>query len=272
MKRNRISGLLLAAVAGLLFAACGGGGGGEAAVAAGSGGVSVSSQAASSSAGVSSGSSASSSAAATSSSTSSVATGTWVSGKATFYGATGEGNCSFDASPGDLDVAAMNQTEYDGSNICGAAVEVVGPKGTVTVRITDRCPECGPSHIDLSEQAFAKVGNPVDGIIPITWRVVPRQVQGPVSYRIKEGSSQWWTAIQVRNHRYPIASLEVRGAGTGGNWQRLPRQMYNHFLLESGVGAGSFQVRITASNGAVLTDSIPSPEGDRIHAGQAQFP
>ena len=266
MNLNRVSGLLLAAVAGLLFAACGGG---EAAVAAGSGGVSVSSQAASSSAGVSS---ASSSAAATSSSTSSAATGAWVSGKAPFYGATGEGNCSFDASPGDLDVAAMNQTEYDGSNICGAAVEVVGPKGTVPVRITDRCPECGPGHIDLSEQAFAKVGNPVDGIIPITWRVVPRQVQGPVSYRIKEGSSQWWTAIQVRNHRYPIASLAVRGAGTGGNWQRLPRQMYNYFLLDSGVGDGSFEVRITASNGAVLTDSIPSPAGDRIYAGHAQFP
>ena len=37
------------------------------------------------------------------------------SGEGTFYGATGAGNCSFDASPQDLMVAAMNQADYAGA-------------------------------------------------------------------------------------------------------------------------------------------------------------
>src|ERR1035437_9876318 len=105
-------------------------------------------------------------------------------GQATYYDATGAGSCSFDASPGDLDVAAMNHVEYANSAVCGACAHVVGPKGDVTVRVVDLCPECAQGALDLSAQAFAKIADPSAGRVPITWQVVACSVQGPIQYHL----------------------------------------------------------------------------------------
>ncbi|MEM9894680.1 MAG: expansin EXLX1 family cellulose-binding protein, partial [Actinomycetota bacterium] len=134
----------------------------------------------------------------------------FTAGIATYYDATGAGACMFDPSPGDLRVAALNAPQFGTADLCGAWVEVNGPNGSITVRIVDLCPECESGHLDLSEQAFAAIGNPVDGIIPIEWRVVEAAVSGPIAFRFKEGSSQYWTAVQVRNHRHPVATLEYQ--------------------------------------------------------------
>lgn len=193
------------------------------------------------------------------------------SGDGTFYGATGAGNCSFDASPQDLMVAAMNQTDYAGSAICGAYVHATGPKGSVTVRIVDRCPECRPGDIDFSAEAFARIADPAAGRVPITWQVVAGDVSGPVSYRYKDGSTRFWTAIQVLNHRVPIASLAIRPSGAS-DWIAVPRLDYNYFVHPTPIAAGPLQVRVTASTGAVLLDTLPEPAGGITVAGQAQFP
>ena len=50
-------------------------------------------------------------------------------GIATYYDATGAGACSFDPSPEDLMVSAMNAEEFDNAALCGAYVHVTGPKG-----------------------------------------------------------------------------------------------------------------------------------------------
>src|SRR5690348_7403307 len=94
-------------------------------------------------------------------------------GVITFYDATGAGNCSFDPSPDDLDVAAMNAEQYAGSAVCGACARVDGPLGSVTVRIVDQCPECLRGHLDLSKQAFAKVADPALGRVDVSWQLVP---------------------------------------------------------------------------------------------------
>ncbi len=91
------------------------------------------------------------------------------SGEATYYGADGSGNCSFDAGP-DVMVAAMNDTDYANAGACGACVEVTGPDGTIVVRIVDRCPECPVGNIDLGEAAFPKIAAKELGRVPISWR------------------------------------------------------------------------------------------------------
>jgi expansin (peptidoglycan-binding protein) len=190
-------------------------------------------------------------------------------GKITYYNADGSGNCSFPASPNDLMVAAMNQVEYDGSAACGECVKVNGPKGSVVVRIVDRCPECLKGHIDLSKEAFAKIADLALGVVQVTWQVVPCQVSGPIIYHFKDGSNQWWTAIQVRNHRYAIKSLEAQ---VGGSFQPLPREMYNYFVASSGLGPGPYTLRVTDVLGHVLVDSnIPFKVNQEV-PGAAQFP
>ncbi|MBT0767564.1 hypothetical protein KIH74_01425 [Kineosporia sp. J2-2] len=189
-------------------------------------------------------------------------------GIATFYGATGAGNCSYEPT-GDLMVAAMNEQQYDGSQTCGAYVDVTGPKGnTVRVKIVDRCPECAAGHIDLSAEAFAELAEPVTGRIDITWKMVSPSVSGPVKYVYKEGSTQWWCGIQVRNHRNPIRKVELKG---DNGWVTLDRQMYNYFLSASGEGCGG-TVRITDVQGNQLTDSGISVKPGVEQAGAQQLP
>jgi expansin (peptidoglycan-binding protein) len=236
----------------ITLAACGGGGGSD------------------TSSATTSGNNGSAGSGSTGTTTTTVALGTTRSGEGTYYGATGEGACSFDASSNRM-IAAMNRTDYAGSAACGAYVTVTGPKGKVTVRITDECPECAAGDIDLSAEAFALIADPVAGRVPITWQVVAAELSSPVQYRYKEGSTRYWTAIQVRNHRLPIAKLEILPSGSS-SWIEVQRTDYNYFVYPTAIESGSLQVRITASTGATLTDTLPEPQGNLLVEGTAQFP
>jgi expansin len=193
-------------------------------------------------------------------------------GRATYYAATGAGSCSFDPSPNDLMVAAISYVDYGDADYCGAYVEVYGPEGTVTVRIVDKCPDaqCAAGHLDLSREAFARIAPLERGIVPITWRVVSPDLTGPIAYHFKQGSNQWWTAVQVRNHRNPLVKLEYRTSP--GAWIAAPRVDYNFFLEASGMGPGPYTFRVTDSYGNVLEDTgITFVEGGVV-PGAAQFP
>ena len=192
-------------------------------------------------------------------------------GEATYYdGANGTGNCSFPASPQDLMIGAMNHVDYAGSAICGAFVELTGPKGTITIRIVDQCPGCAAGDIDLSPEAFARIAELSQGRVPISWQIVSPAISSPIRYFFKEGSSQWWTAIQIRNHRNPIAKLEYQNAS--GQFIALPRADYNFFIAEHGLGPGPYTLRVTDWYGNTLLDhSLPLRVGAEV-AGSAQFP
>jgi expansin (peptidoglycan-binding protein) len=192
-------------------------------------------------------------------------------GIATWYYATGAGACSFDASPGDLMVTAMNAAEYDNAAYCGAYIHVRGPKGEVTVRVVDLCPECQAGHLDLSREAFAEIADISQGRVDITWQVVSPELAGPIAYHFKEGSNQWWTAVQIRHHRNPIAKFEYRNGG--GQWVEVPRVSYNFFVQTNpGMGVGPYSFRVTDWYGNTLTDSgIPFIENGTVN-GAGQFP
>lgn len=189
-------------------------------------------------------------------------------GEATYYNANGTGNCSFEER--DTAVAALNTEEWDTSAMCGACAEVTGESGTTTVRIVDRCPGCKRGDLDLSEEAFEKVAPLSKGRVPIKWRYVTCAVEGNLRYHFKDGSSQWWTAIQIRNHRLPISGVEWRKAG--GEWARMNRQTYNYFVTGDGVGTGPFELRITALGGAQVTDTLAGVEDNEEVDGTVQFP
>jgi expansin (peptidoglycan-binding protein) len=168
-------------------------------------------------------------------------------------------------------VAAMNAEEYENAAVCGAYVHVVGPKGAITVRIVDLCPGCQAGHLDLSREAFAEIADLPQGRVPITWQLVSPALDGPVAYHFKDGSNQWWTAVQIRNHRNPVASLEYLDGS--GQWVGVPRTAYNYFVqTEPGMGPGPYTFRVTDLYGNVLEDSgIPHVENGTV-AGGAQFP
>lgn len=198
--------------------------------------------------------------------------GMMYSGEGTYYGATGGGNCSYDPSPGNLMVAAMNAPQYDNSSVCGMCAEVTGPKGAankIVVRIVDKCPECKTGDLDLSEEAFVMIAEKSAGRVPITWQPVTCSVTGPMSYRFKEGSSEYWMAVQVRNSKLPIKKLELQ---TGQTWLTMKQQDYNYFVQDSPApGKGPFTFRITSTTGATVTESGVTLRDATVVAGTQQF-
>jgi expansin (peptidoglycan-binding protein) len=193
-------------------------------------------------------------------------------GEATFYDfADGSGNCSFPATPNDLMVAAMNHVDYAASAVCGACIEITGPppeSAVIKVRVVDQCPECPEGDVDLSPEAFEQIADLGLGRVPVTWRYAACDVMGPIVYHFKEGSNPYWTAVQIRNHTYAIASLE--GQDASGAYVQIPRVDYNFFVAESGLGEGPYAFRVTDVVGHVLEDAnVPLVEaGDSPGAGQ----
>lgn len=191
------------------------------------------------------------------------------SGEGTYYDADGTGNCSFEADPGRM-VAAMNAADYAGAAWCGACIRVSGPDGDVTVRIVDQCPGCAQGDVDLSREAFALIAPLSAGRVAISWQEVACDVAGPIRYHFKDGSNPFWTAIQVRDHRYPIAKLEA--ATATGTFTAIDRVDYNYFVEPSGLGDGPYHLRVTDTRGHVVEDTAVMPGDDVSRAGAAQFP
>jgi expansin len=140
----------------------------------------------------------------------------------------------------------------------------------VTVRIVDLCPECKAGHLDLSLEAFAQIADPQQGIVSITRQLLSPALPGPVAYHFKDGSNQWWTAVQIRNHRNPIAKLEYLNAQ--GQWTAVARTPYNYFVQDTGMGSGPYSFRVTDIYGNVLVDSGIEHIENGSQPGLAQFP
>jgi len=177
-------------------------------------------------------------------------------GVATFYDADGSGNCSFDASPGDLDVTAMAMPEYDASASCGGGPTRGGGGGI---------------NLDLSAQAFAKIADPKEGRIDVTYQAVACATAGNVAYHFKDGSSKYWTAIQIRNHRVPVAKVEYK---KGDAWVAMKRADYNYFIEASGVGdqPNGLSLRVTATDGQVVEDTLAGGvQAEQTVSGTKQF-
>lgn len=193
------------------------------------------------------------------------------SGDGTFYTfADGSGNCLFDPTPNDLMIGAMNQTDYAGSAICGACLSLTGPNANIFIRVVDRCPECKPGDVDLSPLAFSKIADTALGRVHISWHLVACNVTGPIVYHFKDGSSQWWTAVQIRNHRYPIMSVEY--LTSGGTFKLVNRVDYNYFVEPNGMGPGPYTFRVTDMFGHVLVDTGIVLQVNGSVPGTGQFP
>ena len=147
-------------------------------------------------------------------------------------------------------------------------IAVTGPRGSVVVRVVDQCPECKHGDLDLSPQAFQLLSPLAAGRVPISWHEVACDVKGPIAYRFKDGANAYWTAIQIRNGRYPIAKVE---AMKNGAYVELPRLDYNYFVQANGLGAGPYQLRVTDQRGHVVEDSGIALGDNITRTGSTQF-
>jgi expansin (peptidoglycan-binding protein) len=192
-------------------------------------------------------------------------------GYATYYGGGYEGGCAMlDPVSKDYFVTALNIFDYNTAQMGGAYLEVTGALGKINVLVTDLLPEGQKGDLDLNIDAFPHIANPIDGKVPISWRIIPLNTDGPVQYKYKEGSSQYWMGVQVRNHRYPVNKLEYMDQS--GKFVELPRKNYNYFESTQ-MGPGPYTFRVTDIYGQEIIDkNIPFTGSETIVSGGNQFP
>jgi len=76
-------------------------------------------------------------------------------------------------------VVAMNAAQFDPNtpngnpnrnSLCNRKIQVNGPRGSVEVRVVDRCPGCPYGGLDLSPAAFKAVAGNLDvGVVHTSW-------------------------------------------------------------------------------------------------------
>ena len=200
--------------------------------------------------------------------------GTVHTGEGTFYGGGYEGGCAMlDPVSRDHWVVAMNLEDYNNAQLAGAYLEVTGELGTINMLVTDLLPEGKKGDLDLYTDAFPLIAPAEKGRVPVSWKIIPLDTaeNAPVSYKYKEGTSEYWCGVQVRNHRYPITKLEY--LNEDGEFTALTRRPYNYFESDE-MGAGPFTFRITDIYGQVIIDrNIPlSTDDSVIIQGHVQLP
>lgn len=200
--------------------------------------------------------------------------GTVHTGDGTFYGGGYEGGCAMlDPVSRDYWIVAMNLADYNDAQLAGAYIEVTGELGTINMLVTDLLPEGKKGDLDLYTDAFPLIAPAEKGRVPVSWKIIPLDSaeNAPVSYKYKEGTTEYWCGIQVRNHRYPITRLEY--LDENGEFIEIKRRPYNYFESD-GMGKGPFTFRITDIYGQVIIDeNIPlSYDDTEIIQGHVQFP
>lgn len=200
--------------------------------------------------------------------------GTIHTGEGTFYGGGYEGGCAMlDPVSRDYWIVAMNLADYNDAQLAGAYIQVTGELGTINMLVTDLLPEGKKGDLDLYTDAFPLIAPPEKGRVPVSWKIIPLDSaeNAPISYKYKEGTSEFWCGIQLRNHRYPITKLEY--LDENGIFQEIKRRPYNYFESDK-MGAGPFTFRITDIYGQVVIDeNIPlSYDDTEIIQGHVQLP
>ena len=199
--------------------------------------------------------------------------GSWTgSGEATYYLATSSNACALPLAPDEY-VAAVPEADFAGSAVCGRCMRITGPLGSIVARITDSCVGADCRAFDLSPNAFAAIGNPLDGIIPVGWESVSCDVAGPIAFYFDAASNPYYAKIQVRNHRYGIAGLAI--AESGQPFVDLARSSDNAFEFVAGVDpiTAPLSFRVTDLHGALLEETnLAFTPGEEVGgAGQLPF-
>jgi hypothetical protein len=207
-------------------------------------------------------------------------------GRITYYAQSNIVACDIPQSEWPEYTTALSEKHFQGGLACGATVRLMNGGKEIRAMVVDLCPVEGNeewcsgdmTHFDLGNStAFAQLEPPVTGVKEITFEWMPTPVgDTPVRLRLKDGVNAWWVAIEVINHRYPVARLEIKDPQSGA-WRagdRTKPGMYNYWQFDfTGNGLQPpFQIRITDQYGQVIEETGPVVQEKYMWTGENQFP
>jgi len=200
------------------------------------------------------------------------APGPAVPGALTTYTSPGAESSACQPSTLPASFAAVSAARFAGAAACGTCLEIVGPRGVATATVVDVCPSCADGALDVSEAAWIAVADGPPGLATVTWRTVACPEGGPLRYRSCAGTNPYYLCLVADDHRFPLASVEVRPADAA-SFVALARDASNQWTLGFGAPmAEPVTVRATDVHGHVLTDTFASLAAGTVATGAADFP
>lgn len=213
------------------------------------------------------------------------------SGEGTYYKLNG-GTPSCEMTKSNMELAQSLQTvavspdDYFDGITCGMCIEVKtmeagGETGhdvlttPFTALVTNLCPGCAKGDLDI----LIDDSSPFTGRNPVTWRPVDCPVDSqPFRFRISSGSNGWYTKLQVRHAKRPVASVAF--VGKDGSWVNLLRtpgffdtniENVDNYIQRP-IENGPITVRVCDIYGNCENDAIPNYTTEVDQVGVHQFP
>lgn len=167
-----------------------------------------------------------------------------------------------------VDFCALYASDILNENLMGGCIEIISPSGNKTkCLIVDKLPSGNSGDVDIyGKETFAKLEDPDLGRIDIQWQIVELPTTENIQYRFQSGSNEWWAALQIFKHKYPIAKVEYKNENN--EFTEMTRQSNgSNFFIASGMGNGPFTIRLTDYFGNILVhDGIIMQSSERQEA------
>jgi expansin (peptidoglycan-binding protein) len=203
-------------------------------------------------------------------------------GKATLYEDLSRADCLGEVPSDTHLIAGINSWDFSGVRVpgvqngfsawlCGAYLEVTGPKGSVVVQIVDRCRLCEINDLSLPREVLDQIGEAGSEEVAITWKLAKVELEGPVEYHFTELSSGRQTGLQIKNHATPILMVEFAAETPTGYLTVGVRNEYNVFITHAPL-LGERIYRITDIFGQTITDTITVSYDKSPFLSSSQFP
>jgi len=142
---------------------------------------------------------------------------------------------------------------------CDACIRMTTDKGKTALLRVVTYGATTPNSVDVSPAAY-KILNSGEYPRSMTWQFAKCEDTGKIHYEFKPGAHEYWTSFWVRNARVPLAKVEVKSPNHA-SFFALKRSTDGTLTDDKGFGKGTFTIRLTGVDGAVVTDTFDWPSG-----------
>jgi expansin (peptidoglycan-binding protein) len=167
-------------------------------------------------------------------------------------------------------LAGVSNAFNDGGGVCDACILIETGQGkSIIARVVTYGVEQADGDIDVSPAVFEAIHqneNPRSQ----TWHFARCPEAGPLQYEFQTKANPYWTSLWVRNPRVPLVKAEVKSADDK-DFVELTRAGDGTLTDASGFGSGAFSLRLTATDGQVVTDALPSFTAGELVKSTKQF-
>lgn len=167
-------------------------------------------------------------------------------------------------------LAGVANQYAEGGAVCDACILIeTATDKSIVARVVTYGVEQAAGDIDVSPSVYSALN---EGEYPrtMTWRFAACPAEGPLRYEFQTAANAYWSSLWVRTPSEPIAKVEVKST-THADFFELRRETDGTVNDDGGFGEGAFTLRVTATTGAVVTESFPSLTPGALLAGRANF-